>query len=99
MKVTVKPFLFLRKALGFNELEVDLDNNATVLELLRKLREQYGLTEELSTASGTLVLFDDDNLIGLMVLVDGRNIKQLDGTATVLHESAVITLFPPAAGG
>jgi molybdopterin converting factor small subunit len=33
------------------------------------------------------------------VLVDGRHVKTKQGTATLLHEGAVVALFPPAAGG
>ena len=99
MNVVVKPYLFLRQMLNFKENVVELKAGATVYDLLEIMRSQKGLTDQIITAYGKLPLFENGQPIGMTILVDGRNIKQSQGTATILKEGAVISLFPPAAGG
>ncbi len=99
MKVVVRLYLFLREALGSKEVALDLPEGSSVSELLQIIREQYGLPDRISSEYGNLILIENDQPTGLIVLVDGRNIKQLQGMATVLEEGSVINLFPPAAGG
>ncbi len=99
MKVVVKPYLFLQQALGIKEAAIDLPDGATVQQLLDVLRREYRLPDKLETAGGGISLMDGDKLIGLLVLVDGHNIKRLQDLQTVLEDGAVISLFPPAAGG
>ena len=99
MKVVVRLYLFLRDVLGSKEVALELPEGSSVSELLQIMREQYGLPDRISTEYGNLVLIENDQPVGLIILVDGRNIKQLQGLATVLKDGSVITLFPPAAGG
>lgn len=99
MKVVVRPYLFLREALGSNEVTLELSERSSVSELLQIIREQFGLPDRISTKYGNLTLIENDQPTGLIIIVDGRNIKKLQGLATVLEEGSVITLFPPAAGG
>ncbi len=99
MKVVVKPFLFLRKVLGFIEIELELPVGATVHDLLKILRGQYGLPEEIELAQGNLMLFDGEEPTGLTILVEGRNIRQLQGLESLLNEGSAVTIFPPSAGG
>ncbi|MDW7739405.1 MAG: MoaD family protein [Bacillota bacterium] len=99
MIVTVKPYLFLREAMGTKEIRLELPENTTVADLIAELAEHYGLPESFESKSGSLVFFDREVISGLIILIDGRNINLLNGKDTVLKESSVITLFPPAAGG
>jgi sulfur-carrier protein len=99
MQVSVKPYLFLKAALGSKELILELPDRSAVSDLLEILRNQYGLQDLIATEYGNLILIENDQPSGLVILVDGRNIKQLQGLDTLLTEGSVITLFPPAAGG
>lgn len=99
MKVTVKPYLFLQEALGVKELELDLPAGTDIYELLKIIRRQYGLPDQIEADYGNITLFEDDQPVALTILIDGRNIKQLQGIATVLDDGSVVALFPPAAGG
>jgi sulfur-carrier protein len=99
LKVTVKPYLFLQEALGVKELTLDLSAGTDIYELLKIIRGQYGLPDRIEADYGNITLFEDDQPVALTILIDGRNIKQLQGIATVLKDGSVVALFPPAAGG
>jgi len=99
VQVTVRTYLFLRKALGGKELTLELPEGSDINGLLAILRREYELPDRIGAERGSLVFFDGDEIIGLLVLVNGRSIKQLQGKETVLPAGAVVTLFPPAAGG
>ena len=101
MKIAVKPYLFLRDILGFAEQEVELpdDRKSNVGELLTILRRKYQLPDQVDIAQGRLILFEENRPVGLVILVNGRNIGKLSGLDTALNESDQVTLFPPAAGG
>ena len=99
MKVVVKPYLFLRQVLGFKEATLDVPEGTDVKQLLQILRREHKMPEKFNTAGGQLTLLEDEKIVGLVVLVNGRNIKQLKGVDTVLDNGNVINLFPPAAGG
>lgn len=99
MKVVVKPYLFLRQVLGCKEAVLNVPEGTNVHELLQILRLEHKMPEKFNTAGGQITLMENDKIVGLVVLVNGRNIKQLQGLNTVLDNGAVINLFPPAAGG
>jgi len=99
LKVVVKPYLFLRQVLGYKEAVLDVPEGTNVHQLLHILRREHKMPEKFNTAGGQITLMEDEKIVGLVVLVDGRNIKQLQGLNTVLGDGAVINLFPPAAGG
>ena len=101
MKIVVKPYLFLRDILGFTSQVIDLpeEGERTVGELLNFLRRSYQLPDRVDIAQGQLVLFEKNQPIGLVMLINGRNIAKLNGLETVLKDGDQLTLFPPAAGG
>ncbi len=101
MKIVVKPYLFLRDILGFTGREIDLpdEGEKTVEELLSVLRHSYQLPDRVDIAQGQLILFEGSRPVGLVMLINGRNIGKLNGLDTLLKEGDQVTLFPPAAGG
>lgn len=101
MKIVVKPYLFLRDILGFTGREIELpdEGDKTVGELLTVLRCKYQLPDRVDISQGQLILFEESRPVGLVVLINGRNIGKLSGLNTVLNEGDQVTLFPPAAGG
>jgi len=74
------------------ELEIELPEGATVLDLARLLEDKFpGLR-------GRLV--DGERIPDeTKVLVNGRNIEWLGKEKTVLRDGDRVAFFPPAAGG
>lgn len=100
MQVTVRPYLFLQQTFGFKEKVFELPEGADLRALMDILHSECGLPEFYLVPNGQYQLAGSTGqLEDLMVLVDGRNIKRLQGTRTKLHVGAVISLFPPTAGG
>ena len=74
------------------ELEIELSDNATVLDLARLLEEKFpGLRGRL--VAGERIQEET------RVLVNGRNIAWLEGEKTRLRDGDRVAFFPPAAGG
>jgi len=99
LKVVVKAYLFLQETLGNEEITLELPENTSVRGLLQILERNYGMPQKLYYAGGYLTLLEEDRLIGLNVLINGRSIKQLDDINTLLANGSIVSLFPPAAGG
>ena len=100
VKVTVKPFLFIRDALGDQrEIEVKLNSPATISDLLTTLRRDYGLPDEIPVGRGVFKLFDGNEVRNMVVLKNARSIKSLEGLETKLEDGEEIALFPPVIGG
>lgn len=99
MKVIVKPYLYLREFLGWTELSLELPERASAGDLFRLLRREHGFPERIGAGRFSMVLFAGEEPVNMTVLVNGRPIRFLRGMETVLEEGAVVTLFPPAAGG
>jgi molybdopterin synthase sulfur carrier subunit len=69
-------------------------NTETVGVLLRELSARYGQNFR------RWVLKEDGSLGQLcIILVNGHDIRELDGLATRLHPEDSISFFPPVAGG
>ena len=83
--VKVKFFATLREIAGRREIEVS--GVSTVGELLNALYKNFGesFREEI----------EDKN----MILVNGKNILDMDGYDTPLEEGDEVSIFPPAGGG
>ena len=81
----VKFFATLRDITGKREMYIK--NVKTVGELLRVLYEIFG--EEFKKE------IEGKN----MILVNGRNILDLEGYKTEIKEEDVVSVFPPAGGG
>jgi len=101
MKIIVKPYLFLRDVLGFTGREIELpdEGEKTAGDLLNLLRSNFQLPDRVAISQGQLILFAENQPVGLVMLINGRNIGNLRGLDTVLNEGDQVTLFPPAAGG
>lgn len=89
MKVTVNVYAFLRSRTGWGSREVELKSSyaklVDVLEVIPELKE--------------IVIVDGDIDRAIIILVNGRNIRQTGGLDTMLTEWDRIDVFPPAAGG
>jgi sulfur-carrier protein len=101
VKIVVKPYLFVRDVLGFTDREIELpaEGKGRVEELVSILRVDYKLPDWVDIPQGRLILFDGSRPVGLVILINGRNINKLQGLNTLLKEGDLVTLFPPTAGG
>ena len=94
MKVEVKFFTSLREITGKKTDEIQLQNDATVEELLTLLSKKYGknFREYLYDKKGKVQGF-------LSFLVNGKNINALEGFNTKLKQGDTIAILPPVGGG
>ena len=100
IKVTVKPFYYVSHALDHKKMiEISLPRGTPIRDLLRLLRTSYSLPDKIHVDRYTLELFEGDEIRSLMILLNGRNIKNLDWLDTELDHGAVVALFPLVAGG
>ena len=94
MNVEVKFFTSLREITGKKVDEIQLQNSVTVKELLALLADKYGkeFTE--------YVYNKKDEMRGfLSILVNGKNINNMQGLDTKLREKDVVAILPPVGGG
>mgnify|MGYP001057388432 CR=1 FL=1 len=92
MKINIRVFGDLVSTLGRRQT-VELDEGATILSLTNRLAEKAGLKRQ--DYLGNHKVNGDE----LAVLVNGRNIRLLNGLETILHEGDEVVFLPPAAGG
>jgi molybdopterin synthase sulfur carrier subunit len=91
MKVRV--FATLRALVGASEVAVDVRPGDTVRRLLGQLAMSY-------PALGERMLDTDGSLTSsVIVLLNGRNIKFLDGLDSNVEEHDRLAVFPPVGGG
>ncbi len=89
----VKFFATLRPLAGAKEAEVELRTKDTVGSVLEKLTAEYPALKE-------RILDEEGNLqSSINVLLNGRNIRFLDGLDTAIQEGDQLALFPPVGGG
>lgn len=84
---------FREKAGGRPEVEVSLPRGqATVREVLGRLAQEF-------PALGN-ALWNEDRLHPMVIaMVNGRDIRHLEGLETEVTEEDTLLLFPPLAGG
>ena len=89
--VTVKLFGGLRELVGESSISISLPLVATVADLLAKLSHVFPeLYEKLQPGLTKGYL---------NALVDGRNVRSLDGFDTSLSSGSTIAFLPPIGGG
>jgi molybdopterin synthase sulfur carrier subunit len=85
----IRLFANLREAAGSSEVEASGNN---IHELLEDLMKKYPCLEDL--------VLEDGNIKGhINILVNGDNIRHLNGPDTEVFESDEIVMFPPVSGG
>ena len=95
MHVTVRTMALVKTLLGRGEVGVTLPDGATIDVLFRRLGE---LGDE-RLAPYVAVPEREDALLPLRVVVNGRDIAQLDGRRTVLFDGDDVLVFMYLAGG
>ncbi|WP_188595743.1 MoaD family protein [Thermocladium modestius] len=87
MRVRVKFLATLFQAAGALVVDLDVEDGATVGDLLEDLRRVKPRVVD-------LVVNGDSVRMGLVVVVNGRSIDFLEGLRTVLREGDEVALFP-----
>ncbi len=91
MRVRIKSFGPLYRALGERVLELSVPEGATVRRVMEHLAESRGV--------GHLV-FEGDGLSGnFIIMLNRRDVDTLQGEDTPVHDGDVITVLPHVQGG
>ncbi len=93
MNVSVKFFAQLRDLTGKKtKIEFDLDEGATISHLLEELYQD-------STIKKAMLDENDQINSDITILLNGREIRFLDGIDTILKSGDEISIFPLVVGG
>lgn len=91
MRLKVRAFGDLMESLG-REKTVELDDGSKLKDLINILSLKTG------TSKGHLGIYNGEKQV-INILINGRNIRTIDGVETILKEGDIVTFFPPVAGG
>lgn len=93
MELELRFFATFREAVGQKTLNWEVDDDATIGDVLLAIEEEYPeLVRELLDEEG-------DIQPQLTVLKNGREVVHLEGTETELEDGDRVSVFPPVAGG
>ncbi len=91
MKITIKLFGGLGEESGRRHFAIDVADNASVADALAAIRRDHA---ELGNQLGASLEAGYIN-----ILLDGRNVRFLDGMETNLKPECVLAFLPPVGGG
>jgi len=95
LKIRVQYFASVRELVGLREEILDVEEKATVLDVLRVLARRHGEEfREYVFNPGT-----ESPRSHLQFLVNEDSISSLNGLSTVLLDNSSLAIFPPVAGG
>ncbi len=95
MRVTIHTILAIKQVVGQRQTEIEIEEGATVANLLSYMMERWG-----DTLSPHLFQPGTDTLLPhLRIMVNGQTIQFLNGTETVLHNGDEVLLLPLVSGG
>ncbi|MFC4357590.1 ubiquitin-like small modifier protein 1 [Halobium salinum] len=92
MELELRFFATFREAVGTKVVSREVDDGATVGDVLHELEASYDGLE------GQLVE-DGDLRPQINVLKNGREVLHMDGMDTTLEDGDSLSVFPPVAGG
>ena len=91
IKITVKAFGGLREVIDSSAVFVHLPREATITDFLAELRRCYPLFSKKLETGLTKGYIN--------ILLNGRNVRFLDGMATRLSDGVTVAFLPPVGGG
>lgn len=94
IEVNVKLFLTLREIVGKDAMRVKLPEASTILDLVELITKKHG-------RAFSRHIFDKENKVRdfFNFLINGKNVRYLNGLKTTLENGDSIVIIPPAAGG
>ena len=95
MTIKVKFFATFRDLLGLKELELEVgpEENLKLIDLLEQLFQKFG--EKFRNR----ILEGGNIRPQVNIMINGRNIKFLDGVNSPLKDGDTVAIFPPVYGG
>ncbi len=91
--MVIKFFAGIKEIIGKKRLNLDLPDIDHVGELLNYLIENYGI--ELKK-----IFYEKGEFKGdITILINGKNIRFLDGVETEINDSDIISIILPLCGG
>ena len=94
MYVTIRYLSVVREITGTREEVIEVDNGATVEDVLKMLSKKYGKSFDRMIRSGR-----DIRGLQIIYFIDGKNIANLDGFKTAVNDESELVIIPPVAGG
>jgi len=95
LKIRVQYFASVRELVGLRQEILEVEEKATVLDVLRVLARRHGEEfREYVFNPGT-----ESPRSHLQFLVNEDSISSLNGLSTVLLDNSSLAIFPPVAGG
>ncbi len=89
----IKVFATLREVVGGKSIQVDINGPVTAAVLLHQVVEKHpALGPKLFAPDGTLNP-------SVHVLINGRDVRFLQGLDTIISSSDTVQMFPPVGGG
>lgn len=86
MRIQISYFGRLRATAGVKSDSYDLEPGSSLCSLLKKVDAERNIGNRTGDATVNL-------------LINGRNIKFLDGMNTILSDGDEVSIFPPTGGG
>ncbi|MEM0232816.1 MAG: ubiquitin-like small modifier protein 1 [Candidatus Nezhaarchaeales archaeon] len=93
MKVKVKFFALIREVAGVKEVEEEVEDGTNVRKLLENL------CEKMPERFRNLIFNGQEVSRNLIILVNRKGIRELDGLETKLKDGDEVALLPPVSGG
>ena len=94
MYVTIRYLSVIREITGSREEVIEIENGATVEDILRILSKKHGKVFQRMIRSGR-----DIRGLQIIYFIDGKNITNLNGFQTQVHNQSELVIIPPVAGG
>ena len=95
MSINVKFFAIFRDLLGLKELQLEAGSkeDLKLIDLLESLFQRFGENFR------SKILENGNIRPKVNIMINGRNIKFLDGVNSPLKDGDIVAIFPPVAGG
>jgi MoaD family protein len=92
--VSVEFLAALRIFTNERRIDIEVPEGSTIVAVLNELHQRFG-------SENAERIFDTTNGVSpaLIILVNGTNIKNLDGTDTIIQDGDVVACVPIMAGG
>jgi molybdopterin synthase sulfur carrier subunit len=89
----IRLFARIRQLAGVREVVIPVGEGQTVGDILHTLVEQYPAIAE-------AIWREDGSLAGhVAVILNGRDVRHLEGAATPVQDDQTMDVFPPVGGG
>lgn len=93
-EVTVELLGILKQATGKSRLRKSMDSEQSVISFVQRLEDTQEVPKNLLIEPSSAMLRRN-----VLVLINGKEMNILDGSATLLHSGDCLTLLPVSHGG